>query len=75
MFSEWMLENPSVDFCIGLACQWTTVHFWDGKISTSQKPCRNSERHNHHTVDIRYTKFYMSIYFIFYGGRGVLIEM
>ncbi len=25
MFSEWMLENPSVDFCIGLACQWTTT--------------------------------------------------
>lgn len=46
------------------------VHFGDGKISTSQKPCRNSERHNHHNVDIRYTKFYMSIYFIFYGGEG-----
>lgn len=66
--------NPSINFCIGLACQWIYVHFGDGKISTSQKPCRNSERHNHHTVDIRYTTFYVFI-FLFYEGIGVLIEM
>lgn len=69
-FSEWMLDNPSVDFCIGLACQWTTVRFGCGKkkISTSQKPCRNSERHNHHRYQIHQI-LYVYI-FHFHGGEG-----
>lgn len=76
MFSEWMLDNPSVDFCIGLACQWTTVRFGCGK--------KKSVHHKNHaeivkgtiTIDIRYIKFYMSISFIFMEGReGVLTEM
>lgn len=64
----WMDAGKPISWLLhSLACQWTTVHFGDGKISTSQKPCRDSERHIHH---IRYTTFYMSIYFVFMGGEG-----
>lgn len=74
MFSEWMMENPSVGFCIGLACQWTHIHLGDGKKSVHHKNHAEIVKGTI-TIDIRYTKFYMSIYFIFMGGEVVLFKM
>ena len=73
MFSKWMLENPIRWFCIGLACQWTTVLSGQGKFSTSQKPCRNSERHNHHRYQIH--QFCRSICRFFIGEMCTLLDV
>ena len=69
VFSEWMLEKPSDDFLHSLACQWTTAHLGDGKLSASQKPCRDSERHNHHRYQIHQI-LYVYIFHCLMGGGG-----
>lgn len=62
-------KNPPVDFCIGLTWQWPAVHVRDGE--TSQKPCRSSERHNHHTVDNQIHQIlYTYIFLFFLWGRS-----